>query len=90
LRRVLSSYREFFNGLRPHQGLGNQIPACLAGDQARRAGTDVWSLSEPKVDCTDFLGCLLKSYSLAAQRVTSRRDEGREARWHYALAALLW
>jgi len=64
LRRALSSYRVFHNDLRPHQGLGNGIPVRVAGDQARRA--DVESLGELKVHCTELLGGLLKSYSMAA------------------------
>jgi len=64
LRRALSSYRVFHNDLRPHQGLGNGIPARVAGDQARRA--DVESSGELKVHCTELLGGLLKSYSMAA------------------------
>jgi len=64
LRRVLNSYRGYFNALRPHRGLGNGIPARVAGDQARRA--DVEPSGELRAHCTELLGGLLKSYSVAA------------------------
>jgi len=66
LRRVLCSYRTLFNDPRLHQGLGNETPTRAAGDQARPARTGVGFLSKLKVECTEFLGGLLKSYSLAA------------------------
>jgi hypothetical protein len=56
----------FFNDLRPHQGLGNQVPTRVARHRTRAARIDGGSLVEREVECTEFLGGLLKSYSLAA------------------------
>ena len=62
LQRTLRIYRDFFNGHRPHQGIGNRIPG-------RRADGAVPLDRAPSirdhgltVDCEQFLGGLLNSY----------------------------
>jgi len=66
LRRVLSRCRGFHNGDRPHQGLGNEIPACAAKGQTSAVEICTGTFDGGKVECTESLGGLLKSYSLAA------------------------
>jgi len=66
LRRALSSYARFFNRCRPHQGIGNQVPKRVAEGLTRAARIDTETFEELNVECTEFLGGLLKSYSLAA------------------------
>lgn len=67
LRRVLGSYRGFFNGLRPHQGIGNQIPGrVVEGESLSDRAGDSGASDGLKVECAEFLGGLLKSYSVAA------------------------
>jgi hypothetical protein len=60
LQRTLRIYRDFFNGHRPHQGIGNQIP-----DRPRVGEPDL-SRELPEtglaVECEQFLGGLLNSY----------------------------
>jgi len=62
LHRALSAYRSFFNGHRPHQGIGNQIPDRQAA--AERGPDPVGDLNNPKlsVGCEQLLGGLLNSY----------------------------
>jgi len=64
LQRVLDEYRMFFNGHRPHQGIDNQVPGEII-DAATEA--DDVAAGEPcrsgEVQCEEFLGGLLKSYS---------------------------
>ena len=62
LERALRVYRDFFNGHRPHQGIGNRIPERQADgavplDQAH--GIRDRGLA---VECEQFLGGLLNSY----------------------------
>jgi putative transposase len=61
LQRVLAHYRSFYDGHRPHQGLGNGIPArSAAGQMIRfpvRSGTAKLSVGRES-----FLGGLLNSY----------------------------
>jgi len=60
LQRTLRIYRDFFNGHRPHQGIGNQIADPQAGgepDQPR--GLRDRALT---VECQQFLGGLPNSY----------------------------
>ena len=62
LHRALSAYRCFFNGHRPHQGIGNQIPDRQA--TGGRGPDPAGDLDAPKVTvgCEQFLGGLLNSY----------------------------
>ncbi len=60
LRRSLRVYRDFFNGHRPHQGIGNRIPerqAAGAPDRPRDLPE-----GEVTVECEQFLGGLLNFY----------------------------
>ena len=60
LRRALRIYRDFFNGHRPHQGIGNRIPERQAtGEPDQTCGQ--WE-RELTVECEQFLGGLLNSY----------------------------
>ena len=64
LQRVLDQYRQFFNEDRPHQGIGNVVPSEIGqtpGDAARVSAGNVRSLHG--VQCEEFLGGLLRSYS---------------------------
>jgi putative transposase len=66
LQRALGSYGGFFNGHRPHQGIANLIP----DRQGRGAMTLGQAVAAPdhelEVECQQFLGGLLKSYSRKA------------------------
>ena len=64
LQRALSAYRDFFNGHRPHQGIGNRIPDRQAGGDVEQIGGI--SEKELAVACEQFLGGLLNSYSRKA------------------------
>ena len=67
LRRTVSTYRDFHNGHRPHQGIGQRIPADLARELIASPVEMVTSQPRPlDVACTPFLGGLLKSYSWKA------------------------
>ncbi len=60
LQRALRVYVGFFNGHRPHQGIGNQIPERQAtGKPDRPCGQREGELT---VECEQFLGGLLNSY----------------------------
>jgi len=63
LRRVLREYRRFFNQDRPHQGIGNRVPATL-DDQSREKATDDHPIG--RVRCDQYIGGLLESYRRAA------------------------
>jgi putative transposase len=66
LQRALSCYRSFFDGHRPHEGIGNQIPD-RQGRGALMLGQAVAAPDrELEVECQQFLGGLLKSYSCKA------------------------
>ena len=60
LQRALRAYVSFFNGHRPHQGIGNRIPAR----QAPGGLTQPRDLPDEDltVECEQFLGGLLNSY----------------------------
>jgi hypothetical protein len=59
-RRALGIYRDFFNGHRPHQGIGNRIPEREAAREATQCGGR--SEATLAVECEQFLGGLLNSY----------------------------
>jgi len=60
LRHALRIYQDFFNGHRPHQGIGNQIPARQATGESNQ--TCDLPEGELTVGCEPFLGGLLNSY----------------------------
>jgi hypothetical protein len=60
LQRALRVYRDFFNGHRPHQGIGNQIPDREAAGGVEQVGRA--SEGELTVAREQFLGGLLNSY----------------------------
>ena len=51
LHRVLKEYAAYFNHARPHQSIGQQIPA---GDK--------WSIGDGPVRCRDVLGGIIHDY----------------------------
>jgi putative transposase len=60
LQRALRIYCDFFNGHRPHQGIGNRIPERQAsGEPDQTRGMPQEKLT---VECDQFLGGLLNSY----------------------------
>jgi len=62
LHRALSVYRGFFNGHRPHQGIGKQIPDEQAtGEELQYQASRIRD-GELTVECKQFLGGLLSSY----------------------------
>ena len=67
LQYVVDCYSSYYNELRPHQGIGNKIPAAYhsAGQQgvSRSSNPSVRSIVIVR---KDFLGGLLKSYSRIA------------------------
>jgi len=65
LQRVLVQYRRFYDGHRPHQGLGNRIPAGSAAGQMIRFPIRSES-TKLFVGRESFLGGLLNSYYRAA------------------------
>ena len=77
LRRALRTYVEFFNGHRPHQGVANRIPERRAIEMPRD-GTGAMTDGDLAVECEQFLGGLLDSYSRKAAKsapdVTPRRE----------------
>ena len=62
LHRVLSVYRGFFNGHRPHQGIGNHIPDEQATGEEPQDQAGRTPEGELTVECEQFLGGLLNSY----------------------------
>ena len=62
LHRVLSVYRGFFNGHRPHQGIGNHIPDEQATGEELQDQAGRTLEGELTVECEQFLGGLLNSY----------------------------
>jgi putative transposase len=66
LRRALRIYRYFFNGHRPHQGIANRIPDRRATEGRVRDYADSIPDGDLAVECWQFLGGLLKSYSRKA------------------------
>ena len=66
LQYVLDQYKDYFNQHRPHQGIGNRIPARIGRDM--EGGQTILDKSNGagSVQCKQFLGGLLKSYSQKA------------------------
>lgn len=64
LRRTVSCYRAFHNHLRPHQGLGQAIPAHVNSDSITATGKP--PMEPSNIVCTSLCGGLLKSYSRQA------------------------
>jgi len=62
LRRVIRQYRRFFNEQRPHQGIGNRVPAAGPLIYPDVAGTAPIG----PVCCDEYIGGLLRSYRRAA------------------------
>ncbi|NQT51792.1 hypothetical protein HQ576_07075 [bacterium] len=59
----MRSFQRFHNAHRPHQGIGNRVPARVRAGEVIPATTDG---PVGKVECEEFLGGLLKSYHRAA------------------------
>ena len=66
LQRVVDCYTLFFNESRPHQGIGNRIPAEYDVTDKRHNSTIPFNRMAMNVVRKDFLGGLLKSYQRAA------------------------
>ncbi len=64
LQYVMDGYAFYFNGHRPHQGLGNQVPAEYTRSKKRYDGSDLFLTKS--IVCRNFIGGLLKSYQRAA------------------------
>ena len=62
LQRALRVYRDFFNGHRPHQGIGNRIPERQADGAVPRDQAHGIRDRGLAVECEQFLGGLLNSY----------------------------
>jgi len=62
LRRALRIYRDFFNGHRPHQGIGNRIPERRATGEMSGDCAEAIPDGDLTVECQQFLGGLLNSY----------------------------
>jgi putative transposase len=60
LERIIEDYILYFNKHRPHQGIGNRIPADTAGAAVGQP------FGHCRIECRRFLGGLLKSYHNAA------------------------
>jgi len=65
LQRALRVYVGFFNGHRPHQGIDNRIPERQT-DGMPLEQVSRWPEDELRVECEQFLGGLLNSYSRKA------------------------
>ena len=65
LQHVVDNYSAYYNGCRPHQGIGNRIPAEYHTAEQQGTG-DLLNPSVRNVVREDFLGGLLKSYSREA------------------------
>jgi len=61
LRRTLACYRDFSNHHRPHQGIGNRIPGCLAAGSVPVFPAPL-TAQRLAVAREQFLGGLLNSY----------------------------
>jgi len=61
LRRTLACYRDFSNQHRPHQGISNQIPDCLATGSVPAFPAPL-TAQRLAVAREQFLGGLLNSY----------------------------
>ena len=62
LQRALRVYCDFFNGHRPHQGIGNRIQERPAAAGIPRHCADQMSDEDLVVGCEQFLGGPLNSY----------------------------
>jgi len=62
LQRALRVYRDFFNGHRPHQGIGNRTPDRRATGEMLRDCAEAMPDEDVTVACDQFLGGLLNSY----------------------------
>jgi hypothetical protein len=66
LQNILDCYALYFNEHRPHQGIGNRIPAEYNMPAKRQGGDVTLNVRARNVVRKDFLGGLLKSYQRAA------------------------
>ena len=66
LQYVVDCYTSYFNKHRPHQGIGNKIPAEYHLPAKRKGGRMLSNVAARNVARKDFLGGLLKSYQRAA------------------------
>jgi putative transposase len=66
LQYVLDQYKDYFNQHRPHQGIGNRIPARIGRDMEGDQTILDKSNGAGSVQYKQFLGGLLKSYSQKA------------------------
>lgn len=64
LQYVVDRYASYFNDHRPHQGLGNQVPAEYNRSKKRYGSSVLFSTKS--IVCRNFLGGLLKSYQRVA------------------------
>ena len=62
LQHVIDCYTAFFNEHRPHQGIGNRIPAEYNMNDKRQGGSMPLNRATRNIARKDFLGGLLKSY----------------------------
>jgi len=62
LQRALRTYRDFFNGHRPHQGIDNRIPERRAAGEMSRDCAGAMTDGDLAVEREQFLGGLLNSY----------------------------
>lgn len=66
LKRVVDCYTSYYNEHRPHQGIGNKIPAEYNIATERQGGSTLSNVTVRNITRKDFLGGLLKSYRRAA------------------------
>jgi putative transposase len=66
LQHAVDCYALYFNEHRPHQGIGNRIPAEYNMTEKRQGGTMLSNVAARSIARKDFLGGLLKSYRKAA------------------------
>lgn len=66
MQKILDCYTLYFNEHRPHQGIGNRIPAEYNMPAKRQGGNMPLNVTSRNVVRKDFLGGLLKSYQKAA------------------------
>lgn len=66
LQNILDCYTSYFNEHRPHQGIGNRIPAKYHMPAKRQSGNMPLNVKTRNVVRKDFLGGLLKSYKRVA------------------------